>query len=148
MDNCIEFQGYKDKDGYGRKRSDGKMRFAHRLAYCESKNIDIKEIDGLVVMHTCDNPPCINPEHLKLGTAQDNVDDKMKKGRHAYNPNTKGDAHGRAKITSEDVFKIREMVKFKTQREVGNIFGISNQQVSGIVRREYWAHLPEQPSID
>ena len=147
MENCIEFQGYKNKDGYGRKHSGGKMYLAHRLSYCKAKNIDIKEIDGLVVMHVCDNPPCVNPEHLKLGTNQDNVDDKMKKGRHASNPNTRGEAHGRAKLTSDDVLRIREAVKFKTQKEVGKIFGISNQHVSDIARRKKWAHLPEQQSI-
>ena len=148
MENCIEFQGSKDKDGYGRERIDSKLFRAHRLAYCKSKNIDIKEIDGLVVMHICDNPPCVNPEHLKLGTVKDNVDDMMKKGRHRINPNTKGETNGRAKITSEDVFKIREAVKFKTQTEVARLFLISNQHVSRIVRRKTWAHLPEQPSID
>ena len=148
MVDCIEFQGYKDKDGYGKKYNAGKARYAHRLAYCEAKNIDIKEIDGLCVMHTCDNPPCINPAHLVLGTHQENMDDKMKKGRHAYNPNAKGESNGFAKLTSEDVFKIREMVKFKSQAEVARLFLISKTHVSHIVSRKKWAHLPEQQSID
>ena len=147
MDDCIEFQGYKNNKGYGQKRSDGKKRYAHRLAYCKAKKIDIKEIDGLVVMHTCDNPPCVNPEHLKLGTQQDNVDDMMKKGRHGINPMSKGETHGCAKLTSEDVFKIREMVKFKSQAEVARLFLISKTHVSHIVSRKTWAHLHEQPSI-
>jgi hypothetical protein len=147
MDDCIEFKGCKDKKGYGRKSVVGKVYLAHRLAYCKDKNIDIEEIDGWIVMHTCDNPPCVNPEHLKLGTHQDNVDDKMNKGRHAFRKQM-GESNGQAIITSADVFKIREMVKFKTQKEVGKIFGISNQQVSNIVARKRWAHLPEQSSID
>jgi hypothetical protein len=147
MEDCIEFQGFKNKGGYGRKRSGAKMYLAHRLAYCKAKNLDIKEIDGLVVMHTCDNPPCVNPEHLKLGTHQDNVDDMMKKGRHVFNPQM-GEENGKAKLTSEDVLRIREAIKFKTQKEVGKIFGVSQNQVSRILRRKTWAHLPEQPSID
>ena len=143
MDDCIEFQGYKDKGGYGRKRFGSKIFKAHRLAYCEAKNIDIKDIDGLVVMHTCDNPPCVNPAHLVLGTQKENVDDKMNKNRQA-----KGKENGRAKLTSEDVFKIREMVKFKSQADVSRLFLITQQQVSHIVSRKTWAHLPEQQSID
>jgi hypothetical protein len=147
MDDCIEFQGYKEKNGYGRKSSAGKMLLAHRIAYCKAKNIDIKDIDGLVVMHTCDNPPCVNPEHLRLGTHQDNMDDKMKKGRHECG-RLIGETNGQAKLTSEDVLRIREMVKFKSQREVARLFLISPRQVSRIARRERWAHLPEQSSID
>jgi hypothetical protein len=139
MENCIEFQGCKNKDGYGQKFIDGKKRYAHRIAYCKAKNIDIKEIDGLVVMHTCDNPPCVNPEHLKLGTHQDNVDDMMKKCRHKP---PRGESSGQAKLTSDDVFKIRELVKFKTQKEVGKIFGVSQNQVSRIASRKTWEHLP------
>ena len=145
MENCIEFKGYKSTAGYGRKRSDGKMRLAHRLAYCKAKNIDIKEIDGLVVMHTCDNPPCVNPEHLVLGTQKENMYDMIKKGRHKP---SKGESSGTAKLTSDDVFKIREAVKFKSQREVAKMFGVGKTQVGNIVSRKRWAHLPEQSSID
>jgi hypothetical protein len=148
MENCIEFKGYKNKGGYGNKFMGGKKYLAHRLAYCKAKNIDIKEIDGLVVMHTCDNPPCINPEHLVLGTQKENMYDMIKKGRRGINLKAIGESNGQAKLTSEDVFKIREMVKFKTQKEVARLFLISRSSVSEIVSRKRWAHLPEQPSID
>ena len=148
MDDCIEFKGYKNKGGYGRKGVGSKTFLAHRLAYCESKNIDIKDIDGLVVMHTCDNPPCINPVHLVLGTQKENIYDMMKKGRNGFRPNPKmGEENGFAKLKSDDVLRIREMVKFKSQREVGKIFGVSRSQIGNIARGEVWAHLPEQPSI-
>lgn len=143
MDDCIEFKGYKDKKGYGRKYSDGKKRFAHRLAYCKAKNIDIKEIDGLVVMHTCDNPPCVNPQHLRLGTHQDNMDDRNNKKRQA-----KGLANAGAKLTESQVLEIRLLVKFKAKKDVAKIFGISSEQVRRIALRKKWAHLPEQSSID
>ncbi len=147
MDDCIEHKLTKCKDGYGRTNIGGKMRLAHRIAYCKAKNIDIKEIDGLVVMHACDNPSCVNPEHLRLGTQQDNVDDMMKKGRHGFGVLV-GEAHGRAKLTSEDVLRIRELVKFKSQRVVARLFSISHTHVRDIARRKNWAHLPEQSSID
>ena len=147
MDDCIEFQGCKSTAGYGIKCIDSKKFKAHRIAYCKAKNIDIKDIDGLVVMHVCDNPPCVNPAHLVLGTQKENIDDMMKKGRHGINPMAKGETHGKAKITSADVFKIREMVKFKTQKEVGKMFGVSHKHVGRIARGERWAHLTEQQSI-
>jgi hypothetical protein len=61
----------------------GKRHYVHRLAYCEAHAIDIEDIVGQVVMHTCDNPACINPEHLRLGTQADNLADMLSKGRHA-----------------------------------------------------------------
>jgi hypothetical protein len=147
MDDCIEFQGCKNKYGYGVKRIAGKVYRAHRLAYCKAKNIDIKEIAGLVVMHTCDNPPCVNPDHLRLGTQKDNMDDMMKKGRHDF-IGVVGEAHRQAKLTSEDVLIIREMVNFKSEAEVARLFLISLPHVINIVSRRRWAHLPEQSSID
>jgi hypothetical protein len=147
MDDCIEFQGYKDKGGYGKKNVSGKTYLAHRLAYCKDRNIDIKDIDGLVVMHACDNPPCVNPAHLALGTHKDNIHDMVRKGRNVSIPKI-GEANGRAKLRSEDVLRIREMVKFKSQRVVGKLFGISARTVNRIASRKLWAHLPEQSSID
>ena len=82
MTSCIEFAGYRDRDGYGRKSRHGKMRYAHRLAYVDKHGLTLDDIDGQVVRHTCDNPPCVNPDHLLLGTQQDNVNDKMTRGRH------------------------------------------------------------------
>ena len=142
MEDCIEFKGCKNKKGYGRKRIGGKVRLAHRLSYCKDKNLDIKDIDGLCVMHTCDNPSCVNPEHLKLGTHQDNVADKVKKNRQKN-----GEGIESSKLTPAQVLEIRKLVKFKTQSEVGKMFGVCNAQVSNIVRRKNWAHIPEQPSI-
>ena len=84
-DNCWFWTAGRDRDGYGRfavglgGKAQAHVR-AHRFAY-ETFNGPIP--DGLVVMHTCDNPPCVNPRHLELGTSQDNNDDKVQKGRHA-----------------------------------------------------------------
>ncbi len=77
---CIEWQGYRNEDGYGRRRFRGFKQLVHREVYRLIHNIPMIPF-GLIVYHSCDNPPCINPAHLFLGTHKDNCDDKCKKGR-------------------------------------------------------------------
>lgn len=78
-DGCWEWQGSRMGGAYGRVHVQRRGRYAHRVAW-ELTNGPIP--DGLVVCHHCDNPPCVRPDHLFLGTVQDNTDDKMRKGRH------------------------------------------------------------------
>lgn len=79
VDECLEWQGSKSPKGYGKFKIGRKNTYAHRYAYSAFKG---PLEPGKQVMHTCDNPSCCNPEHLRQGTNQDNVDDKMNKGRH------------------------------------------------------------------
>ena len=76
---CWVWQGGKNNLGYGMIRDDKKMRTAHRVSYEEHSQTNIPK--HLVVMHSCDNPACINPQHLSLGTRSDNTQDMMRKGR-------------------------------------------------------------------
>jgi len=77
-DTCWIWQGPKDKDGYGRYNMKPTRYGAHRLAYLWTKG-DIPA--GYVVMHSCDNPGCVNPDHLSVGTQIDNIKDMDSKGR-------------------------------------------------------------------
>lgn len=78
---CVDFMGSTDRCGYGRY-SLGKQRLgAHKVSFA-IHNGPVPE--GMVVMHTCDNPRCINPEHLVLGTQGDNIDDCISKGRYHH----------------------------------------------------------------
>lgn len=84
---CLEWQASRNRKGYGQVRYDGKNDGAHRVAWVlEHGPIP----DGLYILHRCDNPPCVAVEHLFLGTAADNMADKMAKGRHVA---LSGDAH-------------------------------------------------------
>ena len=74
---CEEWQGARDKDGYGRLKSGDKVFQAHRLIYMQNHGHT-----DLLILHDCDNPSCINMDHLRAGTYQDNVNDKMQRGRH------------------------------------------------------------------
>ena len=74
----------------------------HRKVYCSTHSISLASIAGLVIRHKCDNTRCVNPEHLEAGSHQDNMDDKVARGRQY-----KGAAHHSARLTDEDVARIR-----------------------------------------
>ena len=107
---CWQWTGALDKRGYGTKRigsrDDNKNWFAHRLSYQEF----VKPLtEGLQVNHTCDNPACVNPEHLYEGTQQQNMQDKKDRGRTLGRPvpNMQGVKHHGARLTEEEVMYLR-----------------------------------------
>lgn len=102
---CWLFQGTITDKGYGTIQRNRKTVGAHRASW-EEVNGPIP--NGLFVCHHCDNPPCINPAHLFLGTRKDNSDDRDAKGR---NVNQRGESHPMAKLTARDIRAIRERVR-------------------------------------
>ena len=146
MSECVEHTQKGCRKGYGRIWYKGKPELAHRLAYCKAKDATLAAIKGKVVRHTCDNPRCINPEHLLIGTHQDNVDDRMRRGRHVSHQGVK---HGRAKLTEEDVKFIRENY-VRYSKEFGTValgckFGVSVQTIFKVVRGVSWKHVEDSP---
>jgi len=117
--------------GYGQIRVGDSQIAAHRLAY-EQAYEPIP--DGMYVCHTCDNPSCVNPEHLFLGTHQDNMDDMTKKDR-----KPKGEFSKAHKLTDEEVLEIR--ASSETQQELADRFGVSQRNISFIRNRKTWKHL-------
>lgn len=116
------------KRGYGNFKIDGKQKIAHRVAY----TLWIGEIpDGLLVRHKCNNPHCVNPDHLEIGTRQDIANDMVRAGRQAIQ---KGEQH---KLTREQVDEIRSRVG-QTQQKLAEEFGVSNQQISRILNHKRW----------
>jgi hypothetical protein len=99
-DECWSWLGSFDKDGYGQiwDGHAGKMKRSHKV----SAEIHLGKGNGRIVMHSCDNPSCCNPYHLKYGTSADNVADKISKNRHA-----KGERQGHSKLTEAQVYEIR-----------------------------------------
>jgi len=119
--------------GYGQLFWEGRMQLAHRLAYEEYVG-PIPE--GLNVLHSCDNPPCISHEHLFLGTPASNAADRDAKKRGAT-----GERNGAAKLTEAQVLAIR--ADPRSLRKVGAAYGVDQRTVSRIKRREGWGCVKE-----
>ena len=124
--------------GYGQFAYNGTMCLSHRISW-EIHNGPIPE--GMTVRHHCpngDNIVCVNPDHLRLGTHQDNMDDKVAAGRQA-----RGEDLPQTKLSQEDVEVIRHLYDNKdrfnmTQGKIAEEFGVSQQQIFQIVRRKQW----------
>lgn len=135
---CQLWLGGRDKGGYGWVWFEGRNLKAHRAAWIAAHG---SIPDGMQVLHTCDNPPCRNIDHLFLGTQVDNSADMVAKGRQARigrrNP---GSNNGRAKLTEFDMLEIRAM-KGVSQKAIAAMYGVSQTTVCQIRRGARWTHL-------
>ncbi len=121
--------------GYGRLWHRGKTIRAHRASWVIHHG-DIPH--GMFVCHRCDNPKCVNPDHLFLGTHRDNIDDKVRKGRCAR-LDRRGEKGGNAKLAVEDVLRIRR--KLRPQKELAVEYGVDPSTISDIQRRKTWTNI-------
>ncbi len=123
--------------GYGQFKLNYKNTSAHRVAY-ELAYGPIPE--SMHVCHKCDNPPCVNPKHLWLGTNEENIEDKSNKGR--YNA-ARGSDNGSAKVTEKMAIKIRWLYSTgkHTQTRLATRFNISRGAVGQLIRKETWKHI-------
>ena len=138
-DGCWVWTGAKVGNGYGQFLfQKGRVILAHRLSWAMA-NGPIH--DGLVVCHHCDNPPCVNPSHLFLGTQSENIRDSIRKGR------PKSGAWGGAAIVTPD--QVRHIfASFNTgerQQSIANRLGIRFSVVHRIVRGVAWNHVTGLP---
>lgn len=133
---CWLWTGALDHRGYGDYRKHTPERKAHRLAW-HVVNGPIPA--GLFVLHTCDNPPCVRPDHLFLGTHVDNMRDSAAKGRNAsqrYPGLRAGARAGNAKLTQANVQEIRSSTSSHT--DLAHQFGICAEHVRRIRRGQRW----------
>jgi hypothetical protein len=138
---CWEFNGFRLPNGYGRiygiERD--KVMLAHRLSW----TVHMGPIpEGMCVCHTCDNRPCVRPDHLFLGTASDNMQDCSRKGRafrHEVMPATRGEKHWSNKLTDAQVREIRSR-RNEPRKRLAAEFGTSPKYVSSLIcgtKRKY-----------
>lgn len=137
---CWIWMGHKDNAQYGRFTiRNVSALLAHVVSYL-LHNGPIK--NGLHVLHTCDNPSCVNPKHLWLGTHQDNMNDRDKKGRGVIRPTDRGEESNFAKLKDEHVIEIRRCVSLGAkQRDMAKRFGVKDSCVSSIINNKTWKHL-------
>jgi hypothetical protein len=134
---CWDINYARDKDGYTIFHlvcgTLGSHRFMYQIHHQE------ENIDGLFVCHSCDNPWCVNPDHLWLGTNEDNMKDMVSKNRQAQ-----GGQNGNSKLSDSDVEEMLLNVEsgyFRTCMEIMNHYHVGNFTVYGILNENYWTHI-------
>ncbi|HYF40922.1 MAG TPA: HNH endonuclease signature motif containing protein [Ramlibacter sp.] len=145
---CWEWHLHRDRKGYGRAvdAATGEV-LAHRISWIAHHGPIPK---GMHVLHRCDNPPCVNPEHLFLGTNDDNAADRHAKGR---SKGAAGERNGKAKLLPEHVAQIRREVallplspsgkrlKDGALAPVAAKYGISESSIRALVAGKTWSHI-------
>lgn len=142
MEGCIEWTGSIHANGYGQRysRETKNTVRAHRAAYCEYHGLKLADIKGKMVLHKCDNRPCVNPEHLYLGDHAQNMADRSNRKRQVVGSRT-----GRSKLSQEQVEEIRSTyqkgVKPYDQPSLAKAYGVSQATISKIVLNKDWRHI-------
>ena len=134
---CWEWVGYFGAGGYGAMSRGGKNCSAHRISYEAYKGPIPK---GMVVRHSCDNPACINPDHLSIGTQKDNMADRDARGRR----DVKGEQIGTAKLTETEVLEIK--ASSESLVTLAARYGVDRSNIWQIRSGKSWKHLNHHSS--
>jgi hypothetical protein len=136
LDRCWDWSGTLSKAGYGKIKVGDVHTTAHRISWA----IHYGPVpEGMCVLHKCDNRCCVNPNHLMLGTIEDNNLDRVAKGRSAP---LMGSALPQAKLTDDQVRQIREMYRIGlSQSVIGAKFNMAQQSIQKITSRRLWKHV-------
>lgn len=138
-DDCIETPTCRLPLGYGVIRFDGRNERAHRVAYAFANGLAMADLTGVHVLHQCDNPPCVNPRHLKAGTHLDNMHDMFAKGRRQA---AIGERASKAKLNAGQVIEIRRRAAAgEKDRPLAAAFGIGETSIRAIRLGKSWRHV-------
>ena len=140
-DICWLWTGSYTHNGYGQYSVNGENIRAHRYSY-EIHNGEIPE--GLLVRHTCDVRNCVNPNHLIIGTPQDNTQDMIERGRSKLKigGGGRGEKNGYSKLKEDDVREIRIFKMFGfTRQELSNMYNVTKSCIKDVISRKSWSHI-------
>ncbi len=132
---CWEWTAALDTKGYGVFGIGYKLERVHRVSYLLKYGVIP---DNLCVLHKCDNPKCVRPGHLFLGTQKDNALDREKKGRHT---SAKGENIVASKLTAKQIKEIRKVSKYLSNRTIAKIYCVSHTCINDVVNGKYWRHI-------
>lgn len=136
-DECWPWIGGR-RHGYGFIKINNIAVVATRFSWSLANGCEVPK--GLVVRHTCDNPPCVNPKHLLTGTQRDNTLDAMRRGRHWTGI---GESNGNSILERKDVIEIRRLYEEAAWNfcQIARHFDITDVMVRNIVKRRNWKHI-------
>ena len=142
--DCWEWTGKKTKAGYGQFWIYPKYYYAHRMSWTLENGVIPP---NMLICHKCDNPGCVNPKHLFLGTYADNANDAKNKGRTRNRPHY-GITHKLAKLTEDDVREIRRLYRPSPRKPspfggtgLAKRYGVANSLIHRIVKLQSWPHV-------
>lgn len=114
---------------------------AHRWIYQQLHNVILPP--EIVVMHKCDNPPCVRDSHLHQGSQDENNTDRVLKNRTAHNPGKRGSTNSKAILTEADIPVIRQLwdTGDYIMKDIGKLFGVSPAAILKVLHRKSWQHV-------
>ena len=134
--DCWLWKAGKDRDSYGTFRLYGKTHRAHHIAFVFAN--DRWPAKGMQILHSCDNPSCVNPNHLSEGTSQDNANDSVRRHRQA-----RGSTQGLSKFSEADIPAIRQRwSNGEPIRQIARDMGVGPTTIRSICHRLTWKHAP------
>lgn len=148
-DGCWEWTGIRGgyTGMYGLMIYANQRAYAHRLSWTLHNNRPIPK--GMYICHHCDNPICVRPDHLFLGTAKDNSQDMVRKGRSATGPRPNsyglqaGSKNSQSKLCERDIVEIRERrAQGDSYKDLSEAYGVHRITIAAIVKRTLWGHVP------
>jgi hypothetical protein len=135
-DKCWEWQACKTASGYGKLTYKRISYVAHRFAWF----LTYGRLPEKLLLHSCDNRPCVNPRHLREGTYKDNSDDMVSRHRHRT-----GESHSFAKLTEADLDRIEALLKTDiTQRQIARMHSVTESVITEIKKGRTWKHRRTQ----